>query len=199
MKNFILLTAIFYTLTVKAQTSQKGKTTADTSFKDITGNYKITTPILFDPHDDVGEFQVAIIPIESIGKKYINWSANVTPWSDCNANAKPFPQKDEIKFEKELLMCDSCVNTRWFKQRKEKTYCRRRGYGDHAAGSTYEVNYISFTKADHLIILAFFIRYSNCGGATDFDWCCKEEKRKEGRRDTIIDNVVNEMTFHKIQ
>jgi len=168
---------------------------ADTSFKDTTGTYIIRMP---SPSSDleIGLVQAVIIPIDSIGKKQINWNVEVKPSTYYDMGTPPFTEEDEVEFEKGFLKCTPARDSAWMKTTKTKTYCRRRAGGDAAAGfSIYEMDYIGFTREDKLIILAFVIRWAKCSFYEDEVKCKEIEKAKGIRIDTFLNKMVTDISF----
>jgi hypothetical protein len=169
------------------------QTSSDTTFSDITGEYKCTLPIL---SKDIQDLRVAIIPLDSIGKKHISW----------NDNQQQLTRESETKFERDLLSCkediilDSEKDT--VKTKKEKTYCIRIGYEDHGMGKTYKVNYISFKKSNALVVIEFAVIWRYCPHGQDQEdlikECEKEEANKRIRIDAFVDKVVNRISFYKV-
>lgn len=177
------------------------QTSPDTTFKDVTGAYKVVTPTLSNPHKyNIRFFQVAVIPLDSVGKKHIDWGENVKPYQYCwSKNENPFTQKDVDEFESEFLTCKQSKDTSCMKTIKRKTYCRKRAWSDGSPGWAYELNYVGFTKAKKLIIVPFVIGWEKCGNY-DYPEKCEEAKKREAIIiDMFIDKMVKEISIHKIK
>ena len=111
------------------------ETTGDTSFIDLTGDYKIVMSASpeFYPHrtkkgdtiwSDVSSFRVAVIPLNAIGNKQIAWYDNL----------KQFSTETEGEFENEMLHCIIGKDTSQVHTEKRNNYCLRTGYGDGGMG-----------------------------------------------------------------
>ena len=169
------------------------QTSSDTTITDITGDYKCKLPTL---SKDIQDFQVAIILLDSIGKKHIAW----------NYNQQQLTRESETAFERDLLSCkediifDSEKDT--VKTKKEKTYCLRIGYEDHSMGKTYKVNYISFKKYNTLVVIEFAVIWRYCPHGQDREdlikECEKEEASKRVRIDAFVEELVSKTSFYKV-
>jgi hypothetical protein len=160
---------------------------ADTSFLDITGIYRVSVPYI---SNDVQNFQVAIIPPDSIGKKRIVW----------NDNQRQFTKETEEEFEKELINCSQGKDSTYAHILiiHKKNYCRKSGYSDGGMGKLYDVNYISFTRKDKLIVIEFAVIWRYCPHGYEGDGlkkCESEEQEKKIRVDEFIDQLVGKLAF----
>lgn len=131
----------------------------DTSFTDLSGKYTITMPLMRTP-DNVINLKVAVISTSALGNTKIHWNETKTSYT----------KETEKEFEVEMLRCadgkdktsDAAATTV-----KKTLYCERVGYGEGAAGSTYDLHYCSFSKDKLLVIIEFAARWQNCGMADD--------------------------------
>lgn len=157
---------------------------SDTTLKDITGNHFVKVPFICS---DVRDFQVAVISLDSIGKKKLPW----------NENQQQFTKETEKEFEQELLSCSQGKDSSYSRTlvTKMKTYCRKTGYGDGGMGKLYDVNYVSFRKANYLIVFEFAVIWRNCQHGYEGEQikiCETEEHEKRIRVDSYIDKLVRE-------
>ena len=190
------------------------QTLADTSFIDATKQYKIKLPnlneFLVESGSQAWSFEVAVIPIDSVGNKEIIW--NDIP---VNNASKPIHSSETI-LEKQMMTClqghEPSVNVQNAAAIpvKKKNYCmdnycwisENTGYD---MGKFYFTDYIGLEKLKHLIIFKFTSIKINCNqayiepGEHEAKLRCEADIRKNRIvNDAFINLVTSQLHFEKI-
>jgi hypothetical protein len=154
---------------------------------DLTNRYYISFQAFTDStYFDPSNFRIAVVPVDSLGQKEIDWSEM----------KKGNSVESEKEFETELMNCidgkDKNSETPAITVKKAG-YCEREGYTDHSGMENYPwLYYGAFVKDNKLVIAELFTSFSKCKMETkkEKEECEAENEKQRKSIRSFMDNLV---------
>ncbi len=177
--------------------AQKPNNLQDIILQDISNRFQVSIPgALNKTIKQTAIFNVAIIPMDLIGRMKLQW----------HDNKEQLSNESEVEFENDMLNCVSGKDWKdklgyFTKIMKRKRYCERIGYLDAEMGGKYfELHYCSFVKDNKLVIIEYGMKFSDCSmndSAKEKKNCEIEKNNRQNFMDFGIAEMVVQMKIVK--